>query len=145
MEDIILKLETNIDDCTGEQLGHVMDLLLSAGALDVFYTPIVMKKNRPAALLTVLCKEEQLQDMEMVLFRETTTIGIRRQKMARTILPRKKGSVALSYGEILTKDVTLPDGTLRRYPEYESAASLAAETGLPLWQIMADFYKSSDS
>lgn len=142
MEDIIYKLETNIDDSSGELLGRVMDLLLKAGALDVFFTPIIMKKNRPATLLSVLCREDQAEHMEDILFHETSTIGIRRQRMERRILPRKEGQVSLPYGQVLTKDVTLPDGSLRSYPEYDSAAALAKQAGLPLWQVMADFYKA---
>lgn len=141
-QDWIWKLECNVDDCTGEQLGHVMELLLAAGARDVFYTPIYMKKNRPAWMVTVLCKEEEREALELLLFKETTTIGIRRQEMVRTILPRREVSVTLSYGTMQAKEVTLPDGTVRCYPEYDSAAGLAKDRHLPLWQVMADFYKA---
>ncbi|MDE6937299.1 MAG: nickel pincer cofactor biosynthesis protein LarC, partial [Lachnospiraceae bacterium] len=78
--DVICKLESNIDDCTGEALGYVMDRLLEAGARDVNYTPIYMKKNRPAYQLNVICKEDSVPEMEEIIFRETTTIGIRRMK-----------------------------------------------------------------
>ena len=88
--DTIVKLESNIDDCTGETLGYVMECLYGAGAREANYMPVFMKKNRPAWLLTVLCKKEQIPAMEQIIFRETTTIGIRRQEMERTILKREK-------------------------------------------------------
>ncbi len=88
--DYIYKLETNIDDCSGEVLGFVMEKLFEAGARDVHYTPVYMKKNRPAWLLTVICKGRRCPGMEALIFAETTSIGIRRVKMERTILPRRK-------------------------------------------------------
>ena len=98
-KDYIYKLETNIDDCSGEVLGFVMEKLFEAGARDVHYTPVYMKKNRPAWLLTVICKEEDVPGMEELIFAETTSIGIRKSKMERTILPRKKEKVMIPYGE----------------------------------------------
>lgn len=79
-QDEIVRLETNLDDCTGECLGYAMECLLAAGARDVFYTPVFTKKNRPAYLLTVLCKEEDRQKLEEIIFMETTSIGIRRKR-----------------------------------------------------------------
>ena len=86
--DYIYKLESNIDDCTGEALGYVLEQLFEAGARDVHYSPVYMKKNRPAYQLNVICSEEMLTKMEEIIFRETTTIGIRRMKMERTVLKR---------------------------------------------------------
>ena len=126
-KDSIVKMETNIDDCTGEQLGYTMEKLLEAGALDVYYTPIYMKKNRPAYCLTVLCKEEMIETLEMILFKETTTIGIRKCVMQRRVLQREAGVVDTSYGEVKVKTVTLPDGEVRNYPEYESVAKVSRE------------------
>ncbi len=143
MTDTIYRLETNIDDCSGELLGHVMDLLLEAGALDVFFIPIYMKKNRPATLITVLCREDAIGVMEEILFRETTTIGIRSQAMERSILERSRDNVSLSCGEIAVKKVVLPDGSIRLYPEYDSAAALAAKTKIPLPDIIADYYRNA--
>ena len=80
-EDKICKLEANIDDSTGEQLGYVLGALMEAGARDVHYTPVYMKKNRPGWQLNVICMEEDREKLENIIFRETTTIGIRRQKM----------------------------------------------------------------
>ena len=82
-------LESNIDDCAGEILGYTMDLLFEAGARDVWFTPIFMKKNRPAYQLSVLCAEDQIRALDAILFRETTTIGVRRYRVERTALPRR--------------------------------------------------------
>lgn len=134
-EDAVWKLETNLDDCTGEALGHVLDLLLEAGALDVQYTPVYMKKNRPAWLVTVLCKEAERSVLETVLFRETTTIGIRRSLCRRTILPRKEQEVETPWGMVRVKEVRVPEnaldpaGKVRFYPEYESLRELCRKTG----------------
>ena len=134
-EDAVWKLETNLDDCTGEALGHVLDLLLEAGALDVQYTPVYMKKNRPAWLVTVLCKEAERSVLETVLFRETTTIGIRRSLCRRTILPLKEQEVETPWGMVRVKEVRVPEnaldpaGKVRFYPEYESLRELCRKTG----------------
>lgn len=139
--DVIWKLETNLDDCSGENLGYVMDLLLERGARDVFYTPIYMKKNRPAVLLSVLCSGELVEEMEELLFENTTTIGIRKQKMERTILERREGSRSLEAGEVRTKIVKLPSGREREYPEYESINALARESGKSYRELLEDFYR----
>ena len=101
--DTIYKLESNIDDCTGEALGFVMEELLCAGARDVHYIPVYMKKNRPAYQLTVLCDEEKIPEMERLIFLHTTTIGIRRQQMERTILKRENKTIETTYGSIEVK------------------------------------------
>ncbi|MCM1246584.1 MAG: nickel pincer cofactor biosynthesis protein LarC [Roseburia sp.] len=132
----IYKLETNIDDCTGEMLGYVMDRLFENGAVDVNYIPVYMKKNRPAYLLTVLCDREAVSILENIIFRETTTIGIRRVKMERSVLEREFETLRLSVGEIKVKKCTLPDGTIRRYPEYESMVGLASETNTSIQEIL---------
>jgi hypothetical protein len=134
--DFIYKLETNIDDSTGEMLGYVMDLLLENGARDVNYTPVYMKKNRPAYLLTVICAQEDATALEEIIFRETTTIGIRRVKMERTVLARSEETVDTKIGKLRVKRCTLPDGTIRNYPEYESAVELAEKNNLPLREVM---------
>ena len=91
--------------------------------------PVFMKKNRPAWLLTVLCKEEQVSVMEQIIFRETTTIGIRRQEMGRTILKREKRAVTTPLGEVEVKVCTF-DGQEYFYPEYESVKKLCEKTGI---------------
>ena len=139
--DSVWKLETNIDDSTGEQLGFVMELLMGAGARDVFYTPVYMKKNRPAWLLTVICDKDSITTMEDVIFKNTTTIGIRRQVMERTCLPRKKAVVSTEYGDVEVKICTYK-GTEKVYPEYESAAAIAREKNIPVGEVFEKAVKN---
>ena len=127
--DTIIKLESNIDDCTGETLGYVMELLYKEGAREANYMPVFMKKNRPAWLLTVICKKDQVSRMEKIIFKETTTIGIRRQEMERTILKREKRTVTTPLGEVEVKVCTF-DGQEYIYPEYESVKKLCEKTGV---------------
>lgn len=128
-QDSIVKLETNVDDCTGEMLGFVMEKLFAAGARDVNYTPVFMKKNRPAWLLTVLCGEADVNEMERILFRETTTIGIRRVRMERTVLPREKREIMTPLGSVEVKVCTM-DGKKKYYPEYDSLVRICRERGI---------------
>lgn len=134
--DWIYKLETNIDDCTGEALGYVMDRLMGAGARDVHFTPVYMKKNRPAYMLTVICEEASIRDLEQILFEETTTIGIRRVKMERTVLARENTEILVGGEKVKAKKCILPDGQVRLYPEYESAAKAAKKKGMPLQEVI---------
>lgn len=134
--DEIFKLETNIDDCTGEMLGYVLERLFKYGAKDVYYTPVFMKKNRPAYKLTVLCDEGVVKQLENIIFKETTTIGIRKYKVRRTVLEREMGTEKLSIGEIKVKKCILPDGTVKKYPEYETLAELAKESGKSFSEVM---------
>lgn len=127
--DCIVKLESNIDDCSGETLGFVMESLFEAGAKDVFYTPIFMKKSRPAYQLSVICQEEDRCELEKIIFKETTTIGIRRAKMERTILKREIQNRSTSLGEVKVKVCDL-EGEKRYYPEYESIAMLCKKKGI---------------
>jgi len=132
--DEILKLECNIDDCSGEAVGYAMERLFAAGARDVHYTPVFMKKNRPAYMITVLCEPEQRETMEKILFTETTTIGVRRQSMQRTVLKRKKGKSDTSLGTVEVKELEY-DGKKRLVPEYESVAVLAKEKQFSFLQV----------
>ena len=139
-EEQIYKLETNIDDCTGEALGYTMQRLLEAGARDVHYTPVFMKKNRPAYELNVICTEEKREELEHIIFEETTSIGIRRIPVERTVLDRRMVQVDLPWGKASLKIC----GTGTRewvYPEYESVAELAKKAGIPfakMYQIVKD-------
>lgn len=132
--DEILKLECNLDDCSGEALGYAMDQLFLAGAREVNYTPVFMKKNRPAYLLTVICSPEDGERMEEIIFRETSTIGIRRQYMERSVLVRESRKMAASLGEVDVKMVKW-NGEVRLTPEYESIAAIAREKKLPFLQV----------
>ena len=124
--DCIWKLETNMDDCTGEALGYVMDRLFEAGARDVSYTPVYMKKNRPAYQLNVICTEENVKKMEQIIFEETTTIGIRRQQMERSVLARSMETVRTCLGDAQVKVCAL-GSQIRKYPEYQSVVRLCKE------------------
>ncbi|MDE5699816.1 MAG: nickel pincer cofactor biosynthesis protein LarC [Lachnospiraceae bacterium] len=124
--DVIYKLESNIDDCPGEAFGYVMDRLFEAGARDVYYTPIYMKKNRPAYQLNVICRAEDIARLEQIIFRETTTIGIRRVVMERTVSGREKRMNNTSLGTLEVK--VCGD---RIYPEYEALAAVCQERGIP--------------
>ena len=126
--DLIYKLETNIDDCTGESLGYAMDRLMEAGARDVHYTPVYMKKNRPAYQLNVICAGEDIDRMEEIIFRETTTIGIRWIPMERTVLRREMRTVQTPLGEAQVKVCTY-GGTERYFPEYNSVTALCRAHG----------------
>ena len=122
-------LETNLDDCTGEMLGLAMEMLLDAGATDVWYTPIHMKKNRPAYMLSVLCRESSIEAMEEIILTQTTTIGIRRYPTERTILERSEIQVETSYGPADVK-VCAYKGRTFFYPEYESIRRICREQGV---------------
>lgn len=127
--DRVIKLECNLDDCSGEELGFVMEQLLEQGARDVNYTPIFMKKNRPAYQLNVLCSPRDREKMEDIIFAQTTTIGIRRAEMERTILKRKEDTVDTTLGLVAVKSTEF-GGRTRIYPEYDSIAAICRNTGL---------------
>ena len=128
-KDEIVKLESNIDDATGEALGYAMDKLLKAGARDVHYFPVFMKKNRPGYQLNVICEEKQIDTMQRIIFEETTTIGIRILRMERSVLAREIKKLQTSVGEVRIKVCTMPDGSLRAYPEYEDVVAVCQATG----------------
>lgn len=132
--DKIIKLETNIDDSTGEALGFVMDELFALGALDVHYLPCFMKKNRPAWLLVVLCRLEDAAKMEKIIFMHTTTIGIRMSQMERTCLARSECSVEV-FGEKAEVKVVDVYGEKRFYPEYERVSRIAQKTKKPFGEV----------
>ncbi|MBR6422236.1 nickel pincer cofactor biosynthesis protein LarC [bacterium] len=130
----VMKLEANIDDSTGEELGFAMEQLFEAGALDVFYTPCFMKKNRPAYMLTVLCKNEDREKMEEIIFNQTTTIGIRRTKTERSVLERETLLIDTPYGEVRIKLVN-HNNRKRFAPEYEDVAVISRRTGISFGKI----------
>lgn len=134
-KDEIVKLETDIDDSTGEALGYTIDRLMQAGALDVHYSPVYMKKNRPAWELTVICKKSKMKEIEDIIFKETTTIGIREfPSVMRSILRRNQKQVETPFGIAEVKEVALP-GERRFYPEYESVKAIAEKEHLPFAEV----------
>ena len=145
--DSVWKLECDIDDSTGEQLGYALEKLFEAGAREAHYSPVYMKKNRPGWELTVICDEAHLQKMEEVIFTQTTTIGIRRQEMARTVLTRKVVNVQTRYGEIPVK--VSGEGQFRRvHPEYEKVSEAATKFGAAFGavydEVLTNAYRSDD-
>lgn len=128
--DALIKLETEVDDCTGEALGNALAMLFSAGAREAHYVPIYMKKNRPAWQIEVLCTQDRVAACERVLFEETTTIGVRRHPVERTALPREEKDVRTPLGPAQVKVVMLPGGATRAYPEHDSVVALAERAGV---------------
>lgn len=135
-QDRIYKLETDIDDCSGETLGFVSELLFQAGAKDVHFMPVYMKKNRPAYELCVICTPEDVEKMEEIIFENTTTIGIRKMPVERRILPRTIKTVDTPFGPAAVK-VCQVGGQQRFYPEYESVKTLCLSHGISYSQMYA--------
>ncbi len=131
----ITLLETQIDDMPPEWYEYVITKLLSLGALDAYMTPVLMKKNRPGVLLTVLCRPERAEDVAAVVLTETTTLGIRRQDVDRLALPREMVMVETEYGPVAAKVATLPSGVRRAAPEYEACRAVAEAHNVPLWDV----------
>lgn len=133
-QDEILVIETNIDDCSGEILGFTMEQLFAQGALDVFFTPIFMKKNRPAYRLSIACHPQQLKAMQDVIFKHTTSIGLRYRREQRTILNRQNTAVMTPFGEVRGKVIDF-DGSRYVYPEYEDVKAIAQKQGLSIRDV----------
>ncbi len=128
-------LETNIDNMNPEIYSYLFPKLLENGALDVFTTPIVMKKNRPANILSVLCQEKESENIEAILFTETTTLGIRRYSVERNELERSFEKISTAFGDINLKIASKNGSIIKFSPEYDDCKRIALETGLPLIQI----------
>lgn len=133
-EDSILELSCNLDDMTPEDIGFAMEQLLIAGAPEVFTTPIGMKKNRPGVMLTVLCREDQRDEMVRLLFRHTTTLGIRETSRKRYCLERREELVPTPYGPVRCKR-SEGYGVTRCKPEYEDLTKIAREQGCSLENV----------
>jgi uncharacterized protein (TIGR00299 family) protein len=131
-------LEANLDDLNPQVFGYVMDRLLEEGALDAFVVPVQMKKNRPGALLTVLCKPADASKLTQLIFTETTTLGVRRREEVRQALARRWESVSTEWGEVRIKIASM-NGTVTNYaPEYEDCRRIAAEHHVPLKTVMQE-------
>ncbi len=127
--DEVMVLETNIDDCTGEALAYTMEKLLEIGAKDAYFTPIYMKKNRPATMLTVLCDKEMVLTVEDVIFSNLSTIGIRKYMCERTTLERVYEKVETTLG-VCTFKICKHNGKTYAYPEYEDVKKICEEKSL---------------
>lgn len=132
---VLLQIETNIDDMPAEHFGYVQELLFAAGAVDVWFTPIQMKKNRPATLLALLCPPAAEAGVAAVLLRETSTLGLRVHEVRRHEAERASLRFSSSLGEAEVKLKRLSGEPVRIAPEYESARALALSSRLPLAQV----------
>lgn len=128
----MLVIETNIDDMNPQFFDYVMDRLFAAGARDVFLTPIQMKKNRPATLLSVIAEPHDRAKLAEIIFKETTTIGIRCYPVKRLILKRVMKNVKTRFGDVAVKVIEQPDGSKRTTPEYDELKRIAAAKKLPI-------------
>lgn len=148
LSDRIAILEANVDDATPEILGHALERLLDAGALDAYCLPIHMKKSRPATLLTVLVEPDRVAAIERILFEETTTFGIRRHDASRTKLARRCETVSTRYGKIRLKLGLLGDRLVTVAPEYDDCKKAAAQHSVALRVVMteaADAWRAQQS
>ena len=133
--DQIYRLETNLDDASGELIGYCIERLWDAGALDVYTTAISMKKNRPGVLLSVLCRPSEADRLEKIIFRETSTLGVRRSSLDRHVLARKSHIVDTVWGPIEGKIGWLGGDVPRFTPEFDACRRIALENNLPLGDV----------
>jgi uncharacterized protein (TIGR00299 family) protein len=138
----VVVIEAEIDDMTPQIFGMLMDRLLVAGALDVFYTSIQMKKNRPGTLLTIVAPPEARQALTSIVFRETTTIGVRFTEMQRECLDRETVVVETPFGRVRVKLARRDGAVLNASPEFDDCVRLAAETGTPVKDVQAAAMKA---
>lgn len=137
-EPVVTVLEANLDDMSPLVGGYFMEQALAAGALDVFYTPVQMKKNRPGLVLTVICPPERADALSELIFEQTTTIGLRHYEARRRTLEREFVTVETPYGPVRMKLARLNGRVLNAAPEYEDCQRLAREKAVPLKQLLAD-------
>ena len=133
--DTVATVEANIDDMNPEFFGDVMERLLATGVLDVFWTPIQMKKNRPGTLLTVLCEVNDADRVADLVLAHTTSFGVRIQQVRRRKLDREIATVRIPAGEIAVKIGRLNGKVVQRSPEFESCRRIAAEIGIPVKEV----------
>jgi pyridinium-3,5-bisthiocarboxylic acid mononucleotide nickel chelatase len=144
MDNEMVKVEVNLDDISGEMLGYVMDLLFEAGAKDVFYTPIYMKKNRPAVLLQLLCSYKNLRSLEEILFKETTTLGVRYYPLTVHRLERVFKKVTTKWGVVTVKEGIYDGQVVQRAPEYEDCKTIARLHQVPLKKVFEQVWMTLD-
>jgi uncharacterized protein (TIGR00299 family) protein len=131
----LVLLETNLDDLSPQISGYVVDHALQSGALDCWLTPIYMKKNRPAALLSVLCRESDRNALSEMIFRETSTLGIRAREVEREFLGREVVTVSTNFGDVAVKLGRIGEEIVNVMPEYENVKSLAIKHKVPFIEI----------
>jgi len=133
--DWVTVIESNIDNMSGELLGGLMERLLTAGALDVSYTPMQMKKNRPAVMLSIICSPEAADVLAMLLLSETATLGVRIQQMQRLKAQRSFQHIDTPFGPMMIKIKHLGNRIVSAAPEYEECQRIANERGIPLSEV----------
>ena len=133
----VLVLETEVDDTAPQLLGPLLDGLIKAGALDAYFTPVQMKKGRPGVLVTVIAPPDKREAIEELLFRETTTLGVRRQEWERTALERETATVDTAYGSVRVKIGRRAGVVYNAWPEFEDCQRLAAEKGVAVKEVLA--------
>lgn len=137
-DETVYTLECQVDDISGEALGSTMDRLFHSGALDVYYTPVYMKKNRPGTLLTVLCRQSDKTVLETILFRETTTFGVRSSRWERRILSRRFETLETPYGPISIKLGFEGDTLYQVSPEYDDVEKASSRSEKPFVDVYAE-------
>lgn len=140
----ILELKCNLDDMTAEEVGYAQEMLFSAGALDVYTVPIGMKKNRPAVLLTCMCRREQRDEMLRCIFANTSTLGVREYVCSRYTLSRREESVETEHGAVHIKSAS-GWGVSRSKPEYEDVARIARETGKSFHEVASGIMSAQNN
>jgi len=131
----LMLLETNIDDMPAEWLGPLLEQLLDAGALDAWFTPIQMKKNRPAVQLSVLARPENAAPLRALIFVHTSTLGVRQQEVQRYSLPRRTETVETRFGPIRVKLAEVASGQWKAAPEFEDCLAAARAHDVPLAEV----------
>lgn len=142
--DEVLLIEANIDDMNPEIFPYVMESLLGAGALDVYLTPVIMKKGRPGNILSALCREADLERLKTIIFMETTTLGVRIRECRRQMVAREIGQIQTRFGMMKVK-IAIIGGIQRILPEFEECRRVAQERNLPLIDIYREIMKENRS
>lgn len=138
----LIIIETNIDDMAAQRFGYLMERSFELGALDCFFTPVQMKKNRPGVLISILCRAEEAAGLRELLFTETTTIGVREYEVKRRALEREMVSVETRYGAIDVKVAHLQGRIMNEMPEYEQCLAAARRAGVSL-RVVEDEVRAS--
>lgn len=139
------KVEVNLDDISGEWLGFVMDKLFEAGANDVFYSPIYMKKNRPGVMLQLLCDQSKLLEIKQIIFTETTTLGIRYYPLTVHRLERRFFTLDTKWGKVLIKEGLFDNKVIQQSPEYEDCKNIAEKENIPLKYVYDYIWRKLES
>lgn len=139
-QDNVLLLECNIDDLNPQIYPYLLEQIMNIGAMDAFLTPILMKKGRPAHMLSVLCYPDKESQVLNIIFMETTTIGVRKQQIIRSVLKRTLQEIDTMYGMLQVKEIETPDGNIRIMAEFEDCKRIALKHGLPLREVQENLF-----